>query len=392
MAGASIHATSGSSSVDEMRLALDQVMPVVRVSADAADRAGRLPDEVVQALRSTGINRMVIPAELGGIGASMLDVVDVTETVAAVDGSTAWCALLGAGSNLFAGYLPRSGAELVFADPDEPSATMFAPEGRLVPAEGGYRLSGRWPFTSNCRHSTWIGLGALPAGVDAPGPSQPVRVAFVRAADLQIEDTWSSAGLRATGSHHVTARGVLVEHDHWCTFGRDPWADGVPWRVPIVTMFVPFLAAVTLGIARGAIDVVAQQVEGRSARRGQLTDDPAGLADLAIADARLRGARAWLREVLLEVHAVAARGEPISPALQARSCIAAQEANDTAVATTLTAHRLAGAAAAYHGNPLLRAVNDVLAARQHLMLAHQHRSELAKAVLGLDVRYPPFVV
>ena len=377
----------------QVREAVEAALPVVRANAETADRARRLPDPVTDALRSTGINRMFVPRELGGLEASVLDLIDVTESIATVDGSTAWCAVIGAGSNLFAGYLPRAGAEVVFADPDQPSATMFAPKGRLVPVDGGYGLSGRWPFTSNCLHSGWIGLGTTPAGGNRSGPPAPPPVVFVRADELEIEDTWSSVGLRATGSHHVTARDVVVDRDHVCVFGRDPWAGGPLWRIPIVTTYLPLLAAVTLGIARGALDGLLQQVQGgRAARRGQLVDDPAGLGDLATADTRLRGARSWLHDVVLEVQAVADRGDPISLALQARACLAAQEATDVSVEATATAHRLAGAAAAYAASPLLRAVNDVLAARQHLMFARQHRSELAKAIAGLDVRHPPLVV
>ena len=304
--------------VSEVREAVDAALPVVRANAEAAERSRRLPDAVTDALRATGINRLFVPTELGGLEASVLDLIEVTESIAAVDGSTAWCAVIGAGSNLFAGYLPRAGAAVVFADPDQPSATMFAPEGRLVPVDGGFRLSGRWPFTSNCLHSEWIGLGAAPADGNGSGPPPPVRVVFVRAADLEIEDTWRSTGLRATGSHHVVAHDILVAREHVSVFGRDPWADGRLWRIPVVTTYLPLLAAVALGLARGALDEVLRQVQaGRAARRGQLADDPAGLGDLATADARLRGARAWLREVVLEVQAVADRGEPISLALQA---------------------------------------------------------------------------
>ena len=67
-------------------------------------------------------------------------------------------------------------------------------------------------------------------------------------------------------------------------------------------------------------------------------------------------------------------------------------ASDVAVDVAATAHRLGGSAAAYRANPLLRALNDVQAAHQHLMFAEKHRVELAKASAGLDVTYPPFVV
>jgi hypothetical protein len=98
---------------------------------------------VVAALHRTGINRVVLPAALGGDQAPVTELMDVVERIATVDGSTAWCAVIGAGSNVFAGYLPETGARRVFADPDAASATMFAPNGRLVPDGGRYRLTGR---------------------------------------------------------------------------------------------------------------------------------------------------------------------------------------------------------------------------------------------------------
>jgi alkylation response protein AidB-like acyl-CoA dehydrogenase len=133
------------------------------------------------------------------MGDTVLDLVAAraaeVERIAAVDGSTGWCAVIGGGGNVLGGYVPEIGAREIFADPDRPTATMFAPQGRI--ADG--RLTGRWPFTSNCLRSDWIGLGALVDGV--------LRIVFVRAVDLRIEHTWDSAGLRGTGSAQAVGRG-----------------------------------------------------------------------------------------------------------------------------------------------------------------------------------------
>jgi indole-3-acetate monooxygenase len=380
--------------VDGVKGAVADVLPIVRACAGDADRARRLPDEVVTALRRTGINRLLLPVELGGMDAPVVDIIDVVERLATADGSTAWCAVIGTGSNLFAGYLPQEGARRVFADRDQGSATMLAPAGRLTDdGQGpGYRLSGRWPFTSNCLHSKWIGLGAFHA--DDPGSPPPLRVVFVPAAEVSIEDTWESSGLRATGSHHVVVDDLAVDRGQCSVFNGDRWPDGRLWRIPIVTTYLPLLVSVPLGIARGALDEVARLArDGRSAQRGQIVDDPIALHELGTADARLRAAGAGLREAVAQVHALADRRAPIDRPLQARVCLAGQEAADIAVEATSTAHRIGGGHAAYRGNLLLRALDDVLAARQHLLLAHQHRPHLAKAaVAGAGEPYPPFVV
>ena len=377
----------------DVRSAVERLLPLVAERADDMERKGRLDDDVVAALRASGVHRLAVPAALGGLEAPVLDAVDIIERLAAVDGSTAWCSVIASGSNLFAGYIDEAAARTVFADPDQGNATMFGPYGRLARGpDGARRLSGRWPFASNCLHSAWIGLGALVEADD--GSTQPVpRVCFVALDDVEVENTWDVLGLCATGSHHVSVAGVGFDLDRSCTFADRPWAEGPLWRLPIYTALLPTLAAVPLGIARGALDEVRRQArDGRTARRGQLGDDPMAMAGLAAADTRLRAARAALREVVGEAHDRAARGEPVDRPLQARSFLACLLACDVGVEVTAEAHALGGGGAAYTASPLPRALRDVHTARQHLLFAPRHRSELGKVVAGMDVTYPPFVV
>jgi indole-3-acetate monooxygenase len=358
---------------------------------DEIESTRRLPEVVVGTIRASGLNRLAIPSVLGGRQAPVVEMVEAVEAVASVDGSAGWCAAIGAGSNVFAGYLPEEGAREVFADPDQGNATMFAPTG-VVTATGGHgRLSGRWAFTSNCLHSAWAGLGA---SVNHDGTAEPApRVVFVRLAALVIQDTWDAPGLRGTGSHHVEATDVAVELDRSCHFGDRPWPDGALWRVPIYTVLIPVLAAVPLGIARGAVDdVMAIARDGRTARRGQLRDDPIGMAELAVADTDLRSIRAALGDALAEAHDLAERDEIVDRRLQARILLAGMHAADVAVEVTSIAHALGGAGAVYAGNRLLRALLDVQTARQHLLFSHQHRAAIGAALAGLDVSYPPFLV
>jgi alkylation response protein AidB-like acyl-CoA dehydrogenase len=113
-------------------------------------------------------------------------------------------------------------------------------------------------------------------------------------------------------------------------------------------------------MARGALDEVARQArEGRSARRGGVADDPVALADLGTADIRLRAAGAGVREAVRDAHALAEQRRPVGRGLQARICLAAQVASDIAVEATSTAHQIAGGAAAYRGDRVLRALDDV---------------------------------
>src|SRR5258708_29107399 len=145
----------------QTKRAVDGVLDLVHAAVDEIECSCRLPDAVVAALRDTGINRLLIPAALGGTEAPITDVMDVMERIAAVDGSAGWCTAIGAGSNVFAGYMPATGAGTVFADPDQGNATMFAPVGRVVSNHGGALPGGPWPVTSNSPHSAGGCLSAL---------------------------------------------------------------------------------------------------------------------------------------------------------------------------------------------------------------------------------------
>jgi indole-3-acetate monooxygenase len=365
-----------------------EILTLIADRAAASDESGHLDPDVVAALAATGINRLLLPAELGGFAVSPRRTVEVVEQLAAADGSTAWAAAIGFGTNHFAGYLPPDGAAEVFADPDQSNAAMFAPLTEVTEAaDGTLRLTGRWPFTSNCEQAAWLGLAAR-------FPCQPApRLVFVPRSQVTIHPTWDVAGLRATASNDTSVADVEIHRRHTCSFADRPWPAGPLWRLPLFVVLAPPLAAVSLGVARGALDEVSQQALDRRAQmRGSLLDDPVGMADLGVADVLLRGARAGLLVVADECWARAEAGEPVDRALQARAFLAAQHCSDVAVEVCATAHRLGGGAAAYRTSPLLRALRDVETARQHAMFNRGLRPHLARTLAGTDEAHPPFVV
>ena len=261
-----------SDDVAAVKEAVDATSGLVRAHAAEIDQTRRLPDSVVSALRRTGINRMFLLTVLGGRQAPVVDVMDMVEGIAAVDGSTAWCTVIGAGSNVFAGYMAEAGARQVFTDPDQGNATMLAPIGTLVADGHRGRLSGRWPFTSNCLHSAWIGLGSRVHRGDGSTPSPGWRSCRRGTSRSRTRGTSSGSGAPAA----TTSRpGAPSSSSTWCcAFSDRPWPEGTLWRLPLYTVLLPALAAVPLGIARGALDEIGRlAIEGRTARRGQLADD-----------------------------------------------------------------------------------------------------------------------
>lgn len=369
---------------------LDHLDEVVRRRASDISSERRLPDDVRDAVRATGLNRMAIPVELGGDARPPAEAATVIERIAMADGSAGWCAAIGAGSNTFAGYVPRTGAAEIWRDVDAANASMFAPAGRVQSDGAGLVLHGRWPFVSNCLHSAWIGVGALTdpgMGAMPPGP----RLFFVPADQVTVHDTWDTNGMRGTGSHDVSVEGAPVDLDRSCSLADAPWAEGPLWRIPLFNVLAPPLAAALVGVARGSLRVIDGMIAGaHGSARGALVDDDVALADVAHAHATLEAARAALYRSMEELWSLASAGAEIDLARRAHGLLAVQHAVDVAVAVTSTACRLAGSAAASRNHPLAVALADVTTGRQHILFSHHLRPALAKAIAGCDVSAPPF--
>jgi alkylation response protein AidB-like acyl-CoA dehydrogenase len=365
---------------------------VIHSHSSAMEQERRISEEVVAGIRATGLNRAFIPAALGGDDAPLLDVVDAIERIASIDGSTGWCAAVGMGTNAFSGYVAPDAAAEVWTDPDQGNASMFGPFGQVRANGDGFTMSGRWPFSSNCLHSEWIGLGSY-WFTDAESHDPIPRLVFVPMADVTVETTWDAPGLCGTGSHHTAMQDISVDRARSLTFIDQSWADGPLWRLPLFCVLAPVLGITPLGMARGAVEEVQRLIaDGVGSTRGAIGEDPLALADYAMADTRLRAARAAITDACGRAWEVAERGERVSKALQAQVMLAVGHGCEVAVDVTSTCHRLGGGAAAYAGSTLLRRLRDVQTARQHMMFGFGSRPTLAKALSGQDIFAPPFIV
>src|SRR6266545_6497802 len=240
------------------------VLALVADRAAASDESGHLDPEVVAALAAAGINRLVLPVELGGFAVSPRRTVEVVEQLAAVDGSAAWAAAIGFGTSLFAGYLPPDGAAEVFADPDRSNASMFAPLAEVTDApDGTLRLTGRWPFTSNCEQAAWIGLGARFPGEPVP------RLVFAPRSEVTIHPTWDVAGLRATASNDTAVTDLEVHRRRTCSFADRPWPEGPLWRLPLFVALAPVCRrpAMRTALQRRVGDIAVALVADRTRAR-----------------------------------------------------------------------------------------------------------------------------
>ncbi len=227
---------------------------------------------------------------------------------------------------LLAGFPLEAQAELWAPGPDVFVCGSYAPAGRAVPADGGYRLSGTFAFCSGCDHAQWAVLGGLIAEPGKP-PSRPHFI-LVPASDYRIEDNWFTAGLAGTGSKNIVVADAFVPAHRMLSFaaatsGETPGAAvhaNPLYRIPLLAYFPPVLAATAVGAAKGALADYVQMITGRETR-GAVAGGQVRMAELATIQLRVADAAASLdaAEMVLfrDVDRVAAKaraGEPITVA------------------------------------------------------------------------------
>jgi 3-hydroxy-9,10-secoandrosta-1,3,5(10)-triene-9,17-dione monooxygenase len=356
----------------------EALVPVLRERAGKAEELRRMPDETIEDLHRTGLFRILQPKRVGGSELPFRAIVELVATIGRGDGSTAWVlANLAAHHWLLGMWPPKAQDEIWGESPDNliGSALIF-PRGRAHRVEGGYRLSGRWPFSSGVDAAAWNLIGAIVQDQEA-GTAEP-RIFVLPARDYTIIDTWHVIGLGGTGSKDVAVDDVFVPEYRSIavkeiTGGPNPGSavnHSVLYQLPAISLFAFCIAGVSLGIAQGAIEYFVETMRTRTSyyTGRNLADFVTVQVHLAEAAAIADAARAVLLGDCDEATRIVDKGE--IPSLDQR----ARYRRDGAYAATLCTKAVdvlfqaTGGGAIYARNPLQRAFRDVHAANAHYVL------------------------
>lgn len=245
-------------------LIVDELAEKAAAAAQQAEEKRRLGPEVVESLLGAGFARHFVPREFGGAEGTFGELTRAVATLGAACPATAWCASLAANIGRMVAFLPAEGYREIWEHgPDPLVVGSLASFGEAVPSPDGWTVSGRWPYISAVGDSDW----ALLCAVTPDGES---RVFALRTSQLQVEETWDSIGMRATGSHNVVVTGVDVPAT--LTFARDDLLAGRPTdstalchTVPLEAANLLSFAAPMLGTAEGALAVWTTYARGKAA-------------------------------------------------------------------------------------------------------------------------------
>ncbi len=267
-----------------------RVAPELAAARAEGDELRRLPDAVWQRLLEGGFLRSLQPERWGGGEVELLEFLDAIMTLSAANPSAGWVAgVIGVHPWQLALFDDRAQEDQWGEDPARLHSSSYNPTGRAERVGGGYKVWGRWSFSSGCDNCRGVNVGAI-----VPGSEIPEFRSFLLAPDqYRIEDTWHVAGLKGTGSKDIVVDEVVVpdyrtqSHIDYAVGAPLPGQvhnDGPLYRLPWSVVFNMALAASILGSARGFVELwVAETRDRFVAGSGRLADDP--LTQRRLADA-----------------------------------------------------------------------------------------------------------
>ncbi|MFD2418892.1 3-hydroxy-9,10-secoandrosta-1,3,5(10)-triene-9,17-dione monooxygenase oxygenase subunit [Amycolatopsis pigmentata] len=353
---------------------VSELRPVLRERAQETEDGRRIPDESIKSLQESGFFKLLQPKSYGGFEADPVSFYTAVKLIASACGSTGWVAsILGIHPWHVALFDARAQEEVWGEDHDVRISSSYAPMGKATVVEGGYRLSGRWSFSSGCDHATWVLLGA-PAFDD--GKPVDFCTYLLPIADYQIIDVWDTVGLRGTGSNDILVEDVFVPDHRALSFVatskcKTPGQEVNPgplYRLPYGSVHPSTITAPIIGMASGAYEahVEHQRKRVRASYMGeQAKEDP--FAKVRVAEAASDIDAAWLQLThnIDELYQAACRGEKLPFPTRLRVRRDQVRGTERSIAAIDRLFENSGGGALRAGTPIQRFWRDAHAGRVH---------------------------
>jgi alkylation response protein AidB-like acyl-CoA dehydrogenase len=373
--------------------AIRDLTPSISARAAEIEAARELPDDLLHNLIAAGCFRMFVPRSHDGLEIDLPAGLEIFEALARADGSTGWTVMIGAEGVMLLALLPRRRFDALYAHgPDLMGAGSFTPSGEAKITDGGFEVTGRWPFASGCLHSKWLLANCVVTenGRARLGPAPDVpetRFVMFRTEQAQILDTWFVSGLRGTGSNDISVERIQVAHDD--TFDRFFGVPSVPGPLYIAAtpQFSFHVASVGVGIAQHAVDDIIA-LAGNQKRRlfaaAASADTPVFQHALAHAEIGLRAARALLKSEAESFWAELSTGRIPTAAEQARCSATGAWVVATASEVVDVCYKAGGGTALYDSSPLQRHLRDIHTLLQHISVADGWLTRTGAFLVGKD--------
>jgi len=350
-----------------------ELLPGLRERASECEELRRIPDATVKEFDEAGLMRAVQPARWGGYELSPMALYEGAAVVASACPSSAWFLSVVGVHNWQLALFPDAAQEDVWAeDTGVRISSSYAPTGRVEVVDEGFRLSGRWSFSSGCDHCDWVFLGGLVRREGQPGE---MRTFLVPRSDYAIDDTWFVAGLSGTGSKDIVVEDAFVPehrtHSLVDAYNLDSPGQatnsGPLYRLPFGCVFAFGISAPAIGAAEGAFDAYRANMREKRITGGalKLADDPFAQRRLSDAAGEIGAARSELEGTFEALCRLAEAGEPIPLELRTRARFNSANIVKRCVRAVDTLFEASGGRAIFLDSPMQRFFRDIHAMRAH---------------------------
>lgn len=349
------------------------LVPKLKERAQACEDARRIPMETIADFERAGFYRISQPREFGGYGLSPEVLFKVGMILARGCPSSAWCLSLIGVHNWEPGLMDAQAARDLWGDdPAVRYSSSFAPMGQVEVVDGGYKLAGRWEWSSGSDHCSWVILGAM-----VPVQNEedtPVQIALlVPAGDYEIVDTWHVAGLKGTGSHDIVVKDVFVPvhrtHELNAPSQR-AFGPGV-YDLPFGNVFGLCLCSVIQGIAEGALECYTDYLSQRLHKYdgSTMATDPFQQRCLSDATIAIEANRERLHGVFRRLEQVLTEADVVPAEIQIRENWQTQSLAHHNADIVNRLMRASGGGAQRLGHPMQRYFRDINAGVAHAFLS-----------------------
>lgn len=349
-------------SVEELIGRTDAILGGIAARAQQTEHDRRLPEATIEDIKAAGLNRVMQPVRWGGYGLDFDAYFEICWRISSACGSTGWVYSQAAVQNWEMSFAPEAAQTEFYAKSDPLSCSAFNPGGAKVESVGGgWRLSGRWRFSSGVLHADWALLGATVPEI----PGQVLLM--VPKGDFRVEDTWHVSGLRGTGSNDVVIDEPIFVPAHRYIWPGDPdcpaakCSQNGSYRVPMPAIAPWGVVVPVIGMAQGALAAYEASNFKRKTSFGGKAMAPMVGPQIRIAQvaAMLDGAKALARQDIAEAIRRGKEGDTLSNDDRTRLRRDHAYVVETCFNATMIIARAAGASSLFDSNPIQRFVRDV---------------------------------
>ncbi len=372
-----------------------ELVPVLRERAPLAAKNGQLAEETIRDFQEAGFFRILQPARWEGYELEPKDFFEVQMTLAEGCMSSAWVLGVVAIHNWqLALFDDRAAQDVWGQDSSVLISSSYMPVGKVTRVDGGFRLSGRWGFSSGSKHCQWAFLGAMvPPAKEGDGPDY--RTFLVPRHDYSILDNWDVMGLEATGSHDILVEDVFVPeyrtHRSIDGFMQNSPGNAVNtsplFRLPFGQIFVRAVSSSTIGALQGAIDLFIEANKGRVGVNDgrKIIQDPSAQTALANAMVTVDECRTVLLRNFEMMMQRAKAGEPLTMAERVKMRYDSAIVPDKCAEAVKALMYNSGASTIFRQHGINRAFRDIHTGRAHVAnCPGKYALNLGGVSMGLD--------